>query len=551
MGREKARLFLFGILGLVLVVFSPVYKGGFVLDDAAVASSRHLSGRPNPLVAELQPLGRYYGAHYWAGTRERSPLYRPTTILSFALTRALLAPGGDQVAEARAQHIVNLLLYLLAVYLAYRLLRRVAGRFPALLGTLFFGVHALHTEAVAAVVGRAELGAFVTGALGWLLFRSSMRSSGGARWLRLLGAALALFLSLTFKESGLAWLFLCLLPLKPLREWPALLRARAAPLLGLLAGVLLPYFLLRSGAEGLGAVPILPQANPFAGLPFSQRLPSAAWVYAHSFRLSLFPFDLSCDYGPWVFPVLSSLFAPLALVGYLVLGLLFAGLRLGRRLPNLGRGTLVYLLFSLPLSNLFFPIGTVFADRLWFTPVLGLSLAIAALAQIPGLKPKFKVGLLLALGFWALDSGIVDVQRSLAWRSEKRLFSHDLRTHPKSVLLHLRLAAILGNEGEKKREEELLLQATRLWPDFADSWSQLAAYYLQQRQWAKGIQAGEKGLRAKILQPDTEAQLRWNLAGAYFNRGQKLRAMQELGILAEGERFPPSLRARARKALGR
>ena len=551
MPRKRARFFLLSILGVVLVVFSPSWKGTFSLDDGAVASSRHPSGRPNPLIAELQPLGRYYGTHYWAGTRARSPLYRPTTILSFALTKALLAPTGGPIAEGRAQHIINLLLYLLAVWLAYRLLRKVSGRTPALLGTLFFGLNALHAEAVAALVGRAELGAFVAGAGGFLLFYSALGASRGGRLLRFLAAALAFFFAVTFKESGLGWLLLCLLPLAPLRQWGAQLRSRVPLSLALLVAVLLPYFLLRAGAEGLGSVPILPQANPFASLPLAERIPSAAWVYANSFKLSLFPFDLSSDYGPWVFPALHSFFAPLALVGYAVIALLLYGLRLGARLPNLGRGVFVYLLFSLPVSNLFFPIGTVFGERLWFTPVFGLALVVASLAQLQGMKHKIRMGLLFALGFWSLDNGIVDVQRCLAWRNEKRLFTTDLRARPRSVLLHLRLAAILGKEGDVKREEELLLEAAKLWPEFGDCWSQLSAFYLSKGMWVKGIEAGERGLKARVITADTEGQLRWNLAGGYFNRGQKLRAMQELKVLSEGERFDAGLRARARKALGK
>jgi tetratricopeptide (TPR) repeat protein len=551
MGKEKSRLFLLGILGLVLVVFSPTWKGGFVLDDSAVARSLHPNGRPNPLIAELQPLGRYFNSHYWAGTREKSPLYRPMTILSFALTKALFANAGKSVHEARAQHVVNLFLYLLAVWLAYRLLRKVAGRGSSLLGTLFFGLHALHAEAVAAIVGRAELGAFVAGAGGLLLFLSAVKARRGPRLLRLLGAALALFLSATFKESGFGWLFLCLLPLAPFRQWGVLLRTRTPLLLGLLVAVLLPYFFLRAGAEGLGSVPILPQANPLASLPLAQRFSSAVWIYANSFKLSLFPFDLSSDYGPWVYPVLSSLFSPLALVGYAVFAILFYGLWLGRRWVNLGRGAFVYLLFSLPVSNLFFPIGTVFGDRLWFTPVFGLALGIVGLAQLPGMKHKIRMGLLFALGFWSIDNGIVDVQRCLAFRTEKRLFTRDLWSRPRSVLLHLRLAAIVGSEGAVEREEDLLQEAVRLWPEFADGWSQLAAHYLGRGLWEKGIEAAEKGLKAEILAADTEGQIRWNLVGGYLNRGMKLRAMQELQALAKGDRFGDSIRAQAREALRR
>ena len=107
------------------------------------------------MVAELHPVERYFSVPYWHGVAERSRLYRPVTVLSFALRHEVV---GD---DARVAHAINLLLHGLATLLAYALVRGL-GAGPRLAGVaaLCFGVHAIHSEVIAAVSGRAELLAF-------------------------------------------------------------------------------------------------------------------------------------------------------------------------------------------------------------------------------------------------------------------------------------------------------------------------------------------------------------------------------------------------------
>ena len=158
-------------LGLILLVtaalYAPSLRNGFTYDDEYIAAATHPSGQPNAMIAELRPLTEYFRAHYWKGEHAARGEYRPVTILSYAATYRLL--GRTAAGEAFPQHALNLLLHLCATALVYRLLRVVrARREAALLGALVFGVHAVHSEVVASVVGRAELLAFTCGALSLL-----------------------------------------------------------------------------------------------------------------------------------------------------------------------------------------------------------------------------------------------------------------------------------------------------------------------------------------------------------------------------------------------
>ena len=87
-----------------------------------------------------------------SGDSKRDRLYRPITIISFAMNHAL---GGNAPAGYRA---VNILLHGLAsVLLLWLGLRLGLREAEAGAVALLFAVHPIHTEAVNAVVGRADL----------------------------------------------------------------------------------------------------------------------------------------------------------------------------------------------------------------------------------------------------------------------------------------------------------------------------------------------------------------------------------------------------------
>lgn len=83
--------------------------------------------------------------------------YRPLCVLSFRLNYLL---GGFQ---PWGYHFVNVLLHCLATALLVKLARQVLPRSKSSLGPaitgLLFATHPIHTEAVAGVVGRADLAA--------------------------------------------------------------------------------------------------------------------------------------------------------------------------------------------------------------------------------------------------------------------------------------------------------------------------------------------------------------------------------------------------------
>ena len=96
-----------------------------------------------------------------------------------------------------------------------------------------------------------------------------------------------------------------------------------------------------------------------------------------------------------------------------------------------------------PASNLFFPIGTMMADRLLYLPSLGLLgclvLAIYACAQ----TPKMKIAAPVTLGLITAGFAVRTWLRNPDWNTELTIATADVRVSPNSFKLHRLLASSL------------------------------------------------------------------------------------------------------------
>jgi protein O-mannosyl-transferase len=115
------------------------------LDDVAIVVW-------NPLVQSLNGVWRAFGAPYWPASLG-GLVYRPLPIATYALDWQFHSPAWF--------HAVNLLWHAGAAVAVTTLSRRWVSAIAALAAGLIFAVHPVHVEAVASVIGRAELMAAV------------------------------------------------------------------------------------------------------------------------------------------------------------------------------------------------------------------------------------------------------------------------------------------------------------------------------------------------------------------------------------------------------
>ena len=531
-GSRASAPSLFWLLAPIVVsalAYAPSLGNGFTMDDRLIALGVNDSGQPNPRIFELQPLHVYFATSWWADTRAGDVAYRPLPLLSFALRHRFF---GD---AAWPEHALNLLLHLMAVALVYALLRRLALPPPAAsAGAFVFGLHAIHSEVVATVVGRAELLAFVGGALATLLFAKAMDRSVRGSWPTLLGSGLALLVALLSKESAIGWVavlpaFACAVRWRQ-QEGGSIERSELVKLLLRSLAVTLPpllaFFLLRQQMIGGLAGPPEPAlylVNPIAGAAWPSRLATATVILLYGLLLTAAPFRLAADYGAEVFPVLASL----ADWRFVATAVLFAALgwhawRHRRQRPELFLAALVFGSMIAVAANLIFPIGTIFGERLYYAPSLAAALAAAWAVRVTAAHARThaRAALLVGLGAWLGASTLVLVERSAVWRDDATLFLHKAEAQPRSVRMQMTAATVRQQRGEPETAVHHLERALALDPGNALAWNNLAAIRFEQGRLAEAESAARRGFAARHLQrPDDEFKLECNLGLILLARG--------------------------------
>ncbi|MCB9871813.1 MAG: hypothetical protein H6836_08890 [Planctomycetes bacterium] len=509
MVREKALLW---VLLLALVPYLPSVGDQFVFDDAKYVRAHPPGQPPNVMVAELRPLGEYLRRPMgYNGVREEGRGFRPVTVLSYTLLHLMGRTGGPDgpVDHAWQQHLANLLLHAMSVWIVWGLVRRLTvGRWPPLVAALCFAAQPLHTEVVASIVGRGELLPFVLCGAAALAYLDALGAARRRGW-RAGVCAVLLALGLASKESALAWaVFIPLLAVvwarravpgrSPWRLQLPLLWAIVAPT-ALYAALYLRF--LGGLHETFG---VHSEFNPLFDASLSERLPVAVMVLGYGLGKVFFSSMLACDYGVRVFDTSVGWLSPqvLAASGFL-LAMLLGGLWSFSRAPLLFLAVAALLGFSFITSNIPVPIETIFGERLLFTPSLGLSLCAAWLAEEFGARPGATRGLLVLLAGWVLWGVGWCAVRSFEWRSHDALLQADAARQPDSLGIARQVAASL--DPRQAQQAGAWLRAMQrclvIDPHAVSAHNDLALFFLQHGEPERAKQHLDAALEALRLRP--------------------------------------------------
>ncbi len=565
--ERHARLVTWLALAATFAVYAPTLANGFPFDDAHLVQPVDASGMPRPLVAGLRPLGAYFSSHYWAGYYPAGNLYRPLTVLSFALVHVTL---GQVVDSAFAQHLVNVLLHVWTTWLVWRFACALTRqRLASLVAALVFGLHAVHTEAVANIVGRAEILGFAFGLQALLLLMHEQPRS----W-RHAASAVLCFLAFCCKESALAWV--AMLPLAVLARglaadgrapWRAAVRA----LLVSLPGLALFLFLRWRMLQGVGEVPaVAAAANPLVLLPTAQRVLTAISILGFALGKVLFPIRLAADYGPAVFAPVVTITDPRFLASASILAALLVVAALSaRRRPIVALAIASFFGFSFITSNVPFAIGTVFAERLLYMPSVGLALFAAWCAERvrahadqgpPQTRHISAAPLGVVLLLWLAHNAVYSFRRSSMWKNTDTIALHDVRVQPDSANLQRLASAAYVSRGDLPSAILCLESAARLAPSFAASWLNLGTLLWRQGNkqraaaaWRDGLRRADPAMKRELASLHKNLVLfvddRLDAARRAIRRGDKVVARQILESVLAAADGAAAQRARASELL--
>jgi hypothetical protein len=430
------------------MLYLPMLGNGFAYDDVAVIQ---LDTRVHSLSNALM----FVVEGYWADTD--LALYRPLTTLSFALDWSI--SDGNPAWFL----FVNSLWNAAACALVLLFLGRFTTPAAAAAGALFFAVHPVHVEAVANIVGRAELMAatFLLGSL--LIWPCALDTS--RRRVAAVGVLYAL--ALATKESAIMLPALLVLldaarghlTFRTAREWAG---RRGRPLL-VLGCIATAYLVVRALVLG-GIAPTRVDAvlEVTSG---ADRLLTGLQAWPVYLQLLIVPVTLLADYGPrTLMPALG--LTPEAVVGGVILLCLVMG---GIHAWLTGRGMVALVLLWLPLSllpvsNLIFPIGIVVAERTLYLPSLAVALGVALVADRLSLPSAIRVA---GAGVFATVIVLFSVRTLIRipdWHSTDTIFAALLRDRPDSFRAHWHHARLAAVAGQHDVALNRYVHALELWP---------------------------------------------------------------------------------------
>lgn len=406
-----------------IVVYIGSLLNGFALDDIAIISM-------NPLVRSPDGMWRAFGMPYWPAELG-GKMYRPIPVASYA--------ADGLIGQYWWFHLVNLFWHAGASVAVAWLARRFAGDRAGVAAGLLFAVHPVHVEAVANVVGRAELMATLFAAL--CVYAAVTRRHPA--W-----SAAAFAAGLLCKENAVVAPALAVWAWVVGIDRPS--RRVMATYVGWWLGVAALYAAVRwQVLHPYARFDAL--APTFVGQsPFAIRLTAIA-ALTDVARLLVLPITLRVEYTPQERTIVTSLDDGRLVLGALVLAawvwLLVRAWRSGRRVEAFGLGWIA--VAYLPVANVLFPTGVVMAERTLYLPSAGLALVVGAALSRWDVR-SFATALVVITVAGAARSAF----RVPVWRDDRSVTLSILRDSPRSYRGPSRAGGILQEAHNPQRALE-------------------------------------------------------------------------------------------------
>jgi protein O-mannosyl-transferase len=470
------------LTALATVPYLNALANGFVYDDVAQVVR-------NAVVRSLDPRPIFASGNVTHGDVE---WYRPLTIYSLAVNYAA------STLEPFWYHVTNIALHAANTVLVWSVSRALlASGLAALVAGALFATHPIHTEAVTPVFGRADLLAAFWLLLGW---RATI-GAGAMSPLWMAAVSFAFLAGLLSKENALALLPVVIitdLAQATTRGEPFAVRVTNTvkarwPLWTALVAVLAAWLMLRYAATGALTANwerVRYLENPLIEAGLIARIATALWIVLDYVRLFVFPYRLSADYSFNQIPVIRGIDARVIvmLAGAASVGAMAAWRWRGnprrRTMSADNRLLVLVVLFAAliaPVSNVFFPIGTIMAERLLYLPS-------AALVMIAGLavrsasrsvsRHSTRTAIVLAIVAVLTATSIATIVRNRDWRSETQLFAATVQASPRSAKARFNYGVALAETGDPDGARRMLESAVAIAPAYPEAHNLLGTIHL-------------------------------------------------------------------------
>ncbi|HRI34756.1 MAG TPA: hypothetical protein PLD02_13470 [Saprospiraceae bacterium] len=364
------------ILLLSFLIYGQSLHYGYVLDDTIVVDeNKFVAKGVNGIwdILSKETFTGYFGEqkNLVAGAR-----YRPLSLVSFAIEHSIFGkkPG--------ISHFINILLYALCGWFFYRLIinlkiiaNKDAGIYLALIASLLFIAHPIHSEAVANIKGRDEIMCLLFSLIALFQFIQYYDSK---QLLNIWTASISFFLALLSKENAITYLAIVPLTLVVFRNVTLFSAIRKTwPLLV----VALIFLIIRTEVIGYffnSGVKITDLMNdPFIGMKSSEKFATIIFTIGWYIKLLIFPHPLTHDYYPYHVQKMGLTSMPFLISLILILAIIILAYKKRKSQPIFFYCVSYFVITISIVSNFIFPVGTFMNERFLFMPSIGFILLIS------------------------------------------------------------------------------------------------------------------------------------------------------------------------------
>ncbi len=462
-----------------VIVYGNMLNNRFVWDDKLFIEKSYF-------IRDFSNIKKVFYTDYWQASYRayQASFYRPLITASFIIDFRMWKnnPFG--------YHLTNLIFHILTCFIFFAVIRYFMSLGGAVLGSLVFAVHPIHTESVTFICGRTDvMSAFFLFTSLYLFIRGIFARKSIVRIFLISAVALLYMLALLCKEASIVGLALFGVTWLCFRqdsraEW----RYPVQVLLAVSAMTVLYMIIRYTLLSG-----VMAHRNAYPGATFMYTVLTLPKIIVLYIGKLLVPVGLSIDYAPRVVTsVLSASFIFPIIIILILLSITIVSYKRGRKV--VAYGILWFFITVLPVTNII-PIGIFMADRFLYIPSLGLAFVGGYI--LDGLvnrnyNRRIVFGCIIVI---MLSSMVLVVRRNTDWRNEYVLWSKTAETTPASFRAQGSLGQIFMEQG---RYDEAL-RRTRLAllynPDDYRVLGNLGVIYLSLHKYDKAIESFKKVLR--------------------------------------------------------
>lgn len=416
----------------------------YALDDIVSITGNKFTQKGFAGISTLFSKDSFYG-YFGDSSGLSGGRWRPLALVTFAIEYQFFG------LNAQLSHLNNVLIYALTGVILLLFLRKfVFFQQPvlALLTTILFIIHPIHTEVVANIKSRDELLSFLFLIL-TLHFALSYLNHGKKK-AHLLSGCLFYTLALLSKENGLT--FIAIIPLTFYFFSTETIKKCLLDSLPFIA-VACVYMLIRTSIVGFNYHRIQDvNISPLSDATTVQWWATVFLALGKYIQLLFFPHPLSADYSynqiPYVdFTSIYVWFFLLAQIALLVIAFIYL-----KEKKLLSYGILFYFLSIFIVSNIVIDVGAILGERFVYQASLGFCICLVLVLDLI-YKKMGNIRKYTAITFLCiiiLVSAGKTISRNNEWKNDQTLFLKDVQTCPNSVRTNIAAGTALIINAQKE-----------------------------------------------------------------------------------------------------